>query len=43
MRIPAYYFTLGLMLLSAAIVVGVIWFALALLTSMGTYIETVIP
>lgn len=43
-RIPAYVITLGLMVVSAIVVVlFVILPALAWLFSMGTYIETVAP
>lgn len=43
LRIPLWTVQLALLLLSAAIAVGVLWFALSLLLGMGTYIETVIP
>lgn len=42
-RIDGIWIGLALMVASAVLVVGVLWLALSLLASMGTYIETVIP
>jgi hypothetical protein len=43
MRIPAYYFTLAILLASAALVTAVIWLALSAFLGMGSYIESVLP
>jgi hypothetical protein len=40
MRIPAYYFTLAILLASAALVVAVGWFVLSAFLGMGTYIRS---
>jgi hypothetical protein len=39
-RIPAYYFTIALMIGSAALVVAVGWFLLSAFLGMGTYIRS---
>jgi hypothetical protein len=43
LRIDGVWLGLGLMVVSAVIVVAVGWFVLQAFLGMGTYIETVIP